>query len=535
VGRTARQRPSSLLGERLLVNVRLSIALLVACAALYAYAALLNPGIYLWGDEAHYIIVAKAIATGQGLRDIHTPGAPPFAYPIPLFPLALAPIVARFDYDLIPLKLFVAFTGVLALLAVFALFRRLLDPTRALVLTALVAITPQIVSFTHQVMTEIPYMALSATALLLLIAAAKSDRVFGREAVLLIGTLTAAVLTRSIGVSLIAAACAYLLIDGAGALRERLTRSALVALLTGGAWLAVNASMLNRMTYVRELEHGTGGAPVVEGTAASRIAHRVAWNLPRFASAGAETVVYPTFKQRMPRAVAVKALVIALCGVGFVFAAILRRSPLEYYAVFYIAVLVVYDPANAGNLRRYMVPIVPLFLYYALRGLEAGGFAIGRFVRCRPPAWASSLTMLVLIGVPHLANTVDASFRHTTPEMFDYDLYTNRVGHERMARWIGAKTPPQSVVATSATFLDHLWSRRRVVYIPALGADVSRFASALRRRGVTHLAIDSVTAANTKGLATAVAADTADFTLIYDEPSDRAYRVRTAPNEAAAR
>ena len=47
---------------------------LLACLALYLAA--IDPSLYLWGDNAHYIIVAKSLATGQGLRDIHTPGSP---------------------------------------------------------------------------------------------------------------------------------------------------------------------------------------------------------------------------------------------------------------------------------------------------------------------------------------------------------------------------------------------------------------------------------------------------------------------------
>ena len=81
------------------------------------YVAALDPRLFLWGDNAHYIIVAKSLATGQGFRDIQTPGNPPFTFPVPLFPLAITPIVRFFDYDLAPLKLFVAVMAVLTVLS----------------------------------------------------------------------------------------------------------------------------------------------------------------------------------------------------------------------------------------------------------------------------------------------------------------------------------------------------------------------------------------------------------------------------------
>jgi hypothetical protein len=55
---------------------------LLTCAAFYVIA--INSAFYIWGDNAHYIIVAKSVAMGQGLRDLHTPGNPPFSFPVPL-------------------------------------------------------------------------------------------------------------------------------------------------------------------------------------------------------------------------------------------------------------------------------------------------------------------------------------------------------------------------------------------------------------------------------------------------------------------
>jgi 4-amino-4-deoxy-L-arabinose transferase-like glycosyltransferase len=520
-GAPAPAQPSSRARERAILA-----AGLLACLALYVAA--LDPTLFLWGDNAHYIIVAKSLATGHGLRDIHTPGSPPFTFPVPLFPLALAPIVGVFDYDLVPLKLFVAVTGVLTVLAALRLFRCLLDTRRAVLLTVLVAVSPQIVSFSHQVMTELPYLGLSLAALLCAIRYAEQERWTGRAAWATALALAAATLTRTIGGTLVLAVAAYLVIDGAGPLRRRVGKAALASALCAMVWLAANASILAAIPYYAEFRHGT--ASVQHGAAGTGLLSRVMANITAYTGAIPETVYYGyALREPAPRLVGAAILLVML--LGFAYAAWRKRSSLEYYCAAYAGVLLLYEPSNAGNLRRYLVPLVPFLLYYFIRGVEAFGALAEQMSWSRMAAarwWRpATLALLVLIGFTNFARTVQASVLHRRPEMFDFYRWGDFRGYRRMAEWVRASTPASSVIGTRATYIFHIWSRRQVLWLPYAepGAADSAIAATARREGMSYITSDSIAGAADSALFAVLARDHRDFARVYAERGNRVYRV----------
>jgi 4-amino-4-deoxy-L-arabinose transferase-like glycosyltransferase len=498
---------------------------LLACLVLYVVA--LDPSLYLWGDNAHYIIVAKSLATGHGLRDIHTPGSPVFSYPVPLFPLMLAPIVRVFDYDLVPLKLLVAVIGVLTVYATLRLFLRLMDARRAVVLTALVAVSPQIVSFSHQVMTELPYLGLSIVALMCVMDFAADDRWNGRKASLSALILGATILMRTIGVTLILAAAAYVVLDGAGPLRRRTAKAALMCGLCAAVWLAANGAMIASIPYFAEFRNGTASAQ--RGASHMGMRARVAANLIAYAGAVPETVYYG-YSLRDPAPKVVGAAIILAMVLGFAFAAWRKRTVLEYYFLAYGAVLLVYEPANSGNLRRYLVPVIPFLLYYFVRGLEALGVLAERIEGTR--LWAArwwrtaTIALLALVGAWNLARTVQASVLHRRPEMFDFYRWGDFRGYQRMAEWTRANTPDSSVIGTRGPYVFHIWSRRRVLWLPDItsGTDDSVIAATVRQRGMGYVTTDGTAAADST-LFTAFARDNRDFARLYEDGRNAVYRV----------
>ena len=68
------------------------IAVLALLSAVVFYTSL-NRDLYTWGDSVRFIVAAKSLATGQGLTNIHLAEPTPFEFPIPVFPLMLAPFV----------------------------------------------------------------------------------------------------------------------------------------------------------------------------------------------------------------------------------------------------------------------------------------------------------------------------------------------------------------------------------------------------------------------------------------------------------
>jgi hypothetical protein len=101
------------------------------------YLLTLNPLLGTMGDNAKYIILAKSIVSGNGFRNLNFPGAPRetkygFGYPV-----LIAPVVYFFPDNVIALKLVTVFFAILALLAVFQLFKGYTDLPGAIAVMAL--------------------------------------------------------------------------------------------------------------------------------------------------------------------------------------------------------------------------------------------------------------------------------------------------------------------------------------------------------------------------------------------------------------
>jgi hypothetical protein len=186
----------------------------------YQTVACLGPlTIGLWQDDGIYVATARSLAEGEGYRHPYIPGQPwQTKYPI-LYPalLALAWLVdpdypANRAWLMLPTSL-----GAALLVVLFAFYWRRVfgwSGRATLAVAALTAISPVIVSFVRFTMSELVYAALAIAALLCFDVGWTEARTAGRQRawVLLGGLLSAAaVLTRSIGISLGAAGLGFLL------------------------------------------------------------------------------------------------------------------------------------------------------------------------------------------------------------------------------------------------------------------------------------------------------------------------------------
>lgn len=515
----------------------------LALAALLAAYLLAADGLLgTWGDNAHYMIVARAIALGEGLRDVHTPGAPPFAYPAPLFPALLALPVGAAGYDVGLLERVVALSGVLAVLLAWRLWRELDEPMPFLIALA-AGVSPHVVAFAHDVMSELPYLALSLLALLGVARVHRRDREGGGSRAplaLVVAATLAAWLTRTIGVALVAGVAASLLLDGTARIRVRIARALGVAAACGAGWLLVNAGVVRRMAYLAEFERGTA----VQG-AGTDLGARVAANLAAYAAAVPE-VVLPWLHERPAWPVA--ALVTLLLAVGLASRLGRRRSAVEWYLLAYAALLVVYEPSNGGNVRRYLVPLVPFLLRYAVVGaLAAARAALGAWRRgragtadgprvARPGPLAVAVpAALVLMLAAHSAWT---RWAHPGTGIFDYYRYDDWPGLMRVARWTGRHTPARSVVATRQPYLFHVWADRPVTWLPPGEEGAEAMRRALDSLGVRYIALDAMHTGRVAwhdSVAAFVRRDTARFRPVLRDGAHLVVEVRReARREAVA-
>jgi hypothetical protein len=429
-----------------------------------------------WGDDyALYIHHAENIASGNSYANtgyIYNPYYPQYSpqiYP-PVFPLLLSPIYKIFGMNLTAMKMeeVVFFVGALAVL--FALFRDLLPLPHLLFLVAIIGFNPFFWNSKDEIGSDIPFL------FFLLLAALLVER---RKAPILAGLVAyLAIGTRTVGVVLLPAILIHEL------LRERrITRYAATLCATAVALLALQAALLrgdsahSYMDQLRPTLH-TVGANI--STYSQEL--ETLWATP---SHGLSVLLYASM------------CVLALAGAS-------GRQPvfLALFAVLYgLAVLL--WPTNQGI--RFLIPLVPLYVLYAVRGMQR----LGRLATV-------SVGIALLVG--YLADYRTENF-DTIPEA------NGRPTFVEMCSYLRENTLPDDRVAFNrARSLSLFTDRAASAYQQTSNPDdLWRY---WKDQGIRYVVVSGLFEKDKRIVAPTIDLHSADVELRYANHDFKVYRIR---------
>jgi 4-amino-4-deoxy-L-arabinose transferase-like glycosyltransferase len=460
-----------------------ALGLATLLAAAYLALALASPeAIGIWQDDGIYVSTAKALAEGRGYRHLELPGEPlQTKYPV-LYPAVLS-LAFRLDPSFPSNRALLHVPTALAAAALVLLAARYLEGVLgagrrlALAAAALAAASPAVLAFARYAMSELPYAALAAGALLCLdlclprAGSPRAARGWAAAGGLLIG---AALLTRSIGITLAIAAPLAL------ALRRRWLPAAIVAAVPLACWSPWLWWRAGAAAQNGPVQQGFFEAPDLDYAlwipdAAGEIL-RVAWqNGFRAAfSLGYEQLGLPVgfanaaisgLSWRTPLLHAACAAALVLVVAGFVASLRRRPSTLHLYAALYAGAVGVW-PFSPG---RFLVPWTPFLLYFLLEGAGCTGRAAaarlgGDPVRSGRLARATAVAVLAVSFAAEaarlLGSTPERYFLREVPQGLD-------LLEEREAfRWLVRHSGPRDVVAslTPARVFLHTGRRGQVLW-----------------------------------------------------------------------
>lgn len=423
----------------------------------------------LWQDDSVYLATARSLAEGTGYRHLEIPGEPlQTKYPI-LFPALLAiGFLFRPDYPdnltllLAPGALMAA--GFVVLSGLY--LDRVLGERRPWVIlaVALAAFSPEIVSLVRFAMSDLPYACISMAALLCLDLGDGGSARGGRDRLRLAGAgllISAAVLTRSIGLTLALAAPLTLL------LRRRFAAAALVfgvaVLMVLPWWLwqsgaaAANGVMQTSPIEGYDLNYGLW----LPSDLAQlwRVVHqnffRAIFGLTyfQFAAPGEwamEAIGTPSWRTVVFHGVCYTAA--ALVVAGFLSSARRRLQTVHLYAVLYCGAMLSwpFEP------YRFLVAWTPFLIYFALAGLRSTGqwfMSPRRPTRPSLPSWlaeapAGVLCALLFVWFIREDTRILASDVNRTYILRDYH---DRSDHAELGKWLRAHTRDGDVLASNDT------------------------------------------------------------------------------------
>jgi hypothetical protein len=369
----------------------LALAGLVVVHVLLA-VLLFEPKPFIGGDNAGYMILAESIETGQGYRDVYLPDAPRHTEFPPVYPVLLW-VTGLFGGGLLAFKILSAlFTSTTVILA-FVLGRTRLGWQGAFAVAAPFALNPVLLYYSHWVLAEAPFIALTLLALWASERMADSARWL---AVALIAALLA-YLTRAGGFPLLLAL--LVAVGWRRNWRRLAVAGAAVAVVASTWWLwgrvggAQSAKLLLLNPFDPSMGYVGPGALLARTVNNIRLyaVEILPQSLAGVTAGGGVNLL----------ALIAGLLIIALALVAWV-RGIRQVRALELWVAFYSGLIFLYPEIITD--RRFLLPLLPALFLLA----SAGMVWCFEFVRLRRPVWAVPVAagLLMLLAVPSHVRSV---------------------------------------------------------------------------------------------------------------------------------
>jgi len=330
---------------------------MILCAIGAFYVMTIREG-HDWGDDfSMYIHHAKNIAEGIGYGDTgyiynrYVPTVGPKMYP-PVFPLMLVPVYKIFGLNLEAMKIELIVIFIIALYVIWYILRERLDFKYVIAMLLIIGLNPFFWEFKDNVLSEIPFMVFLYLGLILI--EKKYERFTFYDSnlkhVLVISfTIYLAYETRSIGVILLGCILVYEII-----IYKRPSMFLLFATICFLLMVFIRQSLIYSDSSSLDHLDLFGGKRlnyILEN--AIRYLKELGSFWENGFSSGINKVVF--------------ILMSLVACVGYIRKIYLKVDIYEIFFASYLGAIIIF-PGYQGI--RYLIPIIPLYVYYSLNGVK---------------------------------------------------------------------------------------------------------------------------------------------------------------------
>ncbi len=446
----------------------LCVAALLGTAGLYLLS--LTNYLSVEGDNAVYIILAKAMATGHGYTDIQGP-APRIEAQYPfLFPVFLTPIVFAFGAGaFLLMELVVTLFALGAFVVCFFLFRRWLGSAPlALVVTVAAATSSLIWSYSHKVLTEIPYLFFTVVACWFATVYAEEDNPYTRAGLLAAAATAAAFLTRTIGMSLCVALPLFLLFAAPLPTErtewwkriQKVLLTGAVLVVTAGAW-----TLRNRMAFSGQGHNYIGqfflkqayvpdAGKVSSGELFSRVRENFAYYAREF-----QHMLLGSGWDGVFILGSISLLLLVVCLGGFIYALAARRTLAEPYMILYVLIVLLWPWKDL----RFAVPVLPFLVYYFAQAVSLLASLPWRLRKIDPRLIATVILIPIFGRSGYLTLRTaqadhHAGYHYEVGRLGEWRAYADWRDFHAAAIWLEQNAPSGSTVINRSPNLFYLWT-----------------------------------------------------------------------------
>jgi hypothetical protein len=330
-------------------------------------------------DNANYVLLAKALASGLGFSDINLPGTPPHTQYPPIFSIILAPVIFLFGYNFMWMRLLVIGSALGSLYFAYRYFSVRLPKAMAFVLVFLTGTSFFVLTLSAEILPELVYLFFTMLALFLFDRNLDSA-IPTRYARYLPIIIPVVYFTKFIGVTLCFAVILVLALRIKSETEERSAYiKKFVSYLVIGVvpfilWFIRNSIYSKGVSSYQSIMFQADYYDASLGQAGlSTIFERAAGNISMYFTELPMTfITYLDLSKTIPSNLlkALLLVILVLTLIGLLRDIIIKREVKDFYTLSFLAILMVWPTYGSGDARRYLVPLVPLLYYYFFRGFE---------------------------------------------------------------------------------------------------------------------------------------------------------------------
>ncbi|MDA0335493.1 MAG: glycosyltransferase family 39 protein [bacterium] len=485
-------------------HARWGAPLAAALAALLISVWTFDAKLGISGDNTEFVTLARSLAHGDGLTYTNLPEPRPATkYPFG-FPLMLAPLAAIFDGwsgpgsgtpDWVAMKWLVVCSLAAGMGAFHLLARGVAGDLVAVAATALAVTNPLTVSYGHQVMSEVPYLAPSLLALWCLHRGIEAEGWrHNRWLWTGVAAAIAAYYIRSVGLVLIGAPIALLL------LRRDWQRAALIGGVSFAAilpWSLRNSAVGGGGVYFKQLVQVNPYFPDQGLLDAAGLWERITDHLQFYLAQGLTQTLWPSFEPTGAAFTPAAAVMLALLG-GFAWRSVQqgRHLLLLIYASFFLGTVLLWPwPGD-----RFILPLVPVLL---LAGVITVADAV-HWLRAKGAGPTAYVLAVVLLGLGLHGNVFGRTSHQPVRQPTSLVQYARASQADYLPEWrnyfeaglwLRANTPQDAIVTCRKAFWMHVISGRRT-FVYAF-AEPQQVMADLDAKGADYAVVEQLGYAHT--------------------------------------
>ena len=422
---------------------------------------LFDANLSLTGDNAQFINLGRSLAEGHGLSEtIEGEPIPHTKYPFG-FPILLAIVHILFPGNLIALKSLIVLLYAISIPLTYLLIRRFASPPMALGVSALCLASPPLLDYSHQVMSEIPFLLCSLIALLLLHRAhsgsstkvtkdTKGEKPFllgvsSRPSWILLAIIAiiAAYYIRSAGIILIGTGIIFF------ALHKKWKEAGFIAIgsiILALPWQIRNAS-LGGTPYIEQLLSINPYRPEEGMLTFTALIERILENLELY---GLKIIPYILLPSSIDAHYFVGLFFSCLILYALI-AGLIKRHLLIVYLTCYLILYILWPDIWSDT--RFLVPAIPIFFYAALTSMDELLHLLARALKKTASRAGAVLFFLFLLGSNiYETNNLAEYTGQLSPEWSNYFI---------AAEWIKDNTDPDIKIACRKPYLMNAITNRK--------------------------------------------------------------------------